>query len=148
MLDQTVIGACSKCGFSIAACICENKGSPKLSVTKKFKFDAAHKLPNYKGKCKNLHGHGFYGEVEFFGPVNEKTGMVIDFSEIKSHIAYYIIQYLDHSYLNDILENPTAENLVLWIVLKLRGINWGKNVELTRIRLYETEDSYAEWRKN
>jgi len=125
-----------------------------LSVVKKFKFDAAHRLPNYEGKCKNLHGHGFKIEVEFFGPVNEKTGMVLDFSKIREYIEEHILNRLDHSYLNDLLELPTAENLVLWIMQTLKFGNRGsrplflKNIKLVRIRLYETNDSYAEWKEN
>jgi 6-pyruvoyltetrahydropterin/6-carboxytetrahydropterin synthase len=121
-----------------------------ISVTKKFKFDAAHSLPNYDGKCKNLHGHGFQLEIEVSAipSVTYKSGMVIDFSLLKKIVDTLIISILDHSYLNDTIPNPTAENIVYWIVNQLYYIEpFSKEAILTKVRLYETEDSYAEWRK-
>ena len=106
----------------------------KLYVTRN--FSAAHHLPNYDGACHNLHGHTWKVEVWILGEVNQDTGMLIDFKLIKN-----VIDQLDHSNLNDIIDNPTAENLTLWIFNQLDEppeINW------VCVRLWESENSYAE----
>jgi len=48
-------------------------------IAKTFYFDSAHKLPNYEGKCRFLHGHRFRLDVVVEGHVNPLTGMVMDF---------------------------------------------------------------------
>jgi len=119
-----------------------------ISVTKKFHFSYAHHLPNYSGDCKNLHGHNSDVEVEFsnnFHMPRAYDGMIIDFKDIKEYVKP-IIDYLDHSYLNDLFSfNPTAENIVQWIVEKIQETPISSG--LTRVRVSETNDSYAEWRK-
>lgn len=86
-------------------------------------FDAAHRLPNVPQghKCGNLHGHTFYAEIYVSGTVEDSTGWVIDFSDIKA-IAKPVIEQLDHSYLNEIdgLENPTSENIAVWMWNRLK----------------------------
>ena len=85
-------------------------------------FDAAHRLPAVPAghKCGNLHGHTFAVEVYVQGDVAQDTGWVADFGDIKALVKPYIDQ-LDHTYLNDIagLENPTSENIAVWIWRKL-----------------------------
>ena len=93
----------------------------KVKLFKEFTFEAAHRLPLVSSdhKCFNLHGHSFKVKVTIEGKVNE-LGWVMDFSELKKICAPYIEQ-LDHSYLNEImgLENPTSENIALWIKNKI-----------------------------
>lgn len=108
-----------------------------MIISKLFSFEAAHKLENYNGKCRNLHGHSYKMEISVHGKVNE-NGMVIDFHELKKAVKDNILDILDHSYLNEIIENPTAENISIWI--------WGKlndKLNLREIKLWETDDSCA-----
>lgn len=84
-----------------------------------FTFDAAHHLPNYYGKCKNLHGHTYKLEVTLTGEANKDTGMMIDFQNVKFTVKRKVLILLDHHNLNDIIENPTAENTIIWIWNKL-----------------------------
>ena len=124
-----------------------------LTVTRKFKFCYGHFLPDYEGKCKNVHGHNATLEVELGGyvihPGGKATygGMIIDFGDLKKVVEKEVIDLLDHKLINDIqgIEDcrPTAENMTMWIVGRLYQ-SFGKN--LRRIRLYETDDCYAEWR--
>ena len=93
-----------------------------MEIFKEFRFEAAHKLPNVPAdhKCARLHGHSFSVEIHVAGPVENDTGWVIDFADIKK--AWKPIEKeLDHHYLNEIpgLENPTSENLAIWIWKKL-----------------------------
>lgn len=84
----------------------------------KTKFDAAHYLPGYKGKCSQMHGHTWTVEVEVYGNISE-NGMVVDFIQLKEELKKIIDQF-DHNVLNAIIENPTCENIVTLIQTELR----------------------------
>lgn len=115
----------------------------EIKVCKRFTFEAAHYLPNYDGPCKNLHGHSFKLLVEVKGHINPETGMVIDFKELKKIVDESIISMLDHSDLNQLLSNPTAEYMVYYIWTVIRP-TLPRGVTLSKVRLYETEGSYVE----
>ena len=93
-----------------------------MQIYKDFSIEAAHRLPNVPEghKCARLHGHSFQVRISVEGPVGEQTGWIMDFGDIKGAFAP-IYDQLDHHYLNDVegLENPTSENLALWIWQKL-----------------------------
>jgi len=116
---------------------------PKLYLRKKFEFDAAHKLELHPGKCKNLHGHTYTLELIITGSVNYKTGMIIDFYDLKKIVNQHVLDHFDHAYLNDFLNIPTAENLVNWIWQKLEPVFHEQGIELVKIKLWETPDSAA-----
>lgn len=116
-----------------------------MRVCKSFSFGAAHYLPNYEGKCQNLHGHTWTLEVEVEGPVRVDSGMVVDFVHLKNLVNDEVIGKLDHTLLNDTIGNPTCENLLEWIWTRLSPLgSWQGVVMLRRLRLYEATDSYAE----
>jgi len=116
----------------------------EITVSKKVSFDAAHYLPGYDGKCANLHGHHWVVELGVKGSLDEQTGMVVDFTVLKFFLSQ-IQANLDHHLLNDVLPNPTAENLVFYIKSKFYEQLWGlEGVKLDFIRVWETEDSMAE----
>jgi 6-pyruvoyltetrahydropterin/6-carboxytetrahydropterin synthase len=87
-------------------------------------FEAAHRLPKTPEghKCRNLHGHSFKGEIHVTGEVNPETGWVVDFADLKAAFAPLHAQ-LDHRFLNEVegLENPTSENIAIWIWERLKG---------------------------
>ena len=91
----------------------------KMSLTKTFTFAAAHKLPNYQGLCRNLHGHEWRLDITVEGEVNKQTGMVVDFVHFKGIVDHEIIHKLDHTYLNDLIPYPTAELILNWIAINL-----------------------------
>ncbi len=122
-------------------------GIVKKIIFKSFSFDCAHSLPNYKGKCHDLHGHSFKLLVGISGDVDEESGMILDFSILKRIVNDIIVEKLDHKYLNDIIENPTAENIIDWVYERLFSQFIGFGCEPVFLRLYETEDNYVEWRK-
>ena len=71
---------------------------------------------------KKIHGHTFNLKIHVEGSINHKTGFVIDFFDIDKIVNKNIIPFIDHKLLNDIdgLENPTSENLCVWIWNKLK----------------------------
>lgn len=86
-----------------------------MKVTKSFTFDAAHALTNYHGACERMHGHTYRLDVTVDGPLDQKTGMVVDFLLLKTVVHEYVLSKLDHTCLNDVLQNPSAELLAVWI---------------------------------
>ncbi|MEN6374209.1 MAG: 6-carboxytetrahydropterin synthase QueD [Smithella sp.] len=96
-----------------------------MEIFKVFHIDAAHRLPNVPAghKCANLHGHSFRIEIHLNGPVDPRLGWVIDFADI-TRAFQPLYDQLDHKYLNDIegLNNPTSENMALWIWDRLHVI--------------------------
>jgi len=121
-----------------------------ISITKIFRFEAAHQLPYHQGACKNIHGHSYILSVEVAGPVQSgnhaSAGMIMDFGELKKAVNH-ILEKLDHHLLNEIFTNPTAEIMVEWIAQKLQGQLFPLGIEPVKVRLHETSDSYAEWRE-
>lgn len=111
----------------------------QTSVVRSFRFEAAHQLPWHSGKCRNLHGHGYRLEVTLSGPLTDQ-GIVIDFAELASIVRREVVDVYDHSYLNDLIDNPTAEVIIgdAWKRLSAAGLN------MTRLRLWETEDCSVE----
>jgi 6-pyruvoyltetrahydropterin/6-carboxytetrahydropterin synthase len=108
-----------------------------VSLWKEFGFEAAHQLPHVPPghKCARLHGHSFVLEVHVHGPVDQHTGMLVDYADIKQ--AFSPLQHqLDHHFLNEIegLENPTSENIVRWVWERLKPTL----PRLTRLVLRET----------
>lgn len=94
-----------------------------MEVFKIFRFEAAHRLPHVPEghQCGRLHGHSFQVEIHISGPVDEQTGWVMDFADIKKAFKP-LDKQLDHNFLNDIegLENPTSEVLARWIWRELK----------------------------
>lgn len=127
-----------------------------MQVTKIFSFAAAHRLYEYKGKCNNIHGHTYRLEVTVSGVLNA-LGMVIDFKDLKEKVTESVLTAFDHALIlhgKDPLvgiltgvvpivvmkENPTAENM-LYVI---RDILTSNGIEPFKLRLYETETSYAD----
>jgi 6-pyruvoyltetrahydropterin/6-carboxytetrahydropterin synthase len=106
-------------------------------IFKVFTIEAAHRLPYVPSghKCGRLHGHSFQIEVHVQGPIDPKSGWIIDFADIKG--AFKAIEdQIDHHYLNEVegLENPTSENIARWVWLKLKS----SLPSLSRVAVRET----------
>lgn len=136
-----------------------------IKITKCFAFEMAHALPQYDGKCKNLHGHSYKLKVTVKGAVDPNSQMVIDFKALKDLVNQHVIDRFDHAIVlhkKDISDElaralsaqfarivwfdvpPTTENLLLHFVALLRPV-LPCGVTLCTVFLQETEDSYAEW---
>ncbi|MCG6871596.1 MAG: 6-carboxytetrahydropterin synthase QueD [Gammaproteobacteria bacterium] len=108
-----------------------------MEIFKRFRIEAAHRLPNVptEHKCSRLHGHSFAIEVHVAGPLAEPQGWVRDFADIGAAFAP-LFEQLDHRYLNEVegLENPTSEVLARWIWQRLQPQLPG----LSRVVIHET----------
>lgn len=121
------------------------------SVTKTFEFEAAHHLPNYGGKCHNLHGHSYKLEVTIEGEKLDEQGMLVDFSRLKNIVNKYVVGQFDHSNLNDTFPVPTAEIMCeqFYFFIGRHLKDFGRkpsSLSLKKVRLWETSSSYAEYR--
>jgi len=108
-----------------------------MEVFRSFRFHSARFLPNLNDEhiCKQTHGHTFNLTIYVSGDINNKTGFIIDFFEIDKIFNKNIMPLIDHKLLNEIngLENPTSENLCVWIWNILKD----KIKGLTKIKLSE-----------
>ena len=117
-----------------------------MYLRKEFKFDAAHNLVNYHGKCENLHGHTYRLAVVLEGDPDDE-GMVFDFVELKKFVSELVLSKLDHAYINDILPQPTAECISQWVFKTLdRPLN-RDNCKLYEVSVWETESSSVTCRR-
>lgn len=116
-----------------------------MVIFKDFRIEAAHRLPNVPPghKCARLHGHSFRISVYVSGPLDPHTGWVCDFADIQSAAAP-VVEALDHHCLNDIagLENPTSEQLAVWIWERLKP----RLPALSRLLIHETCTSGCDYR--
>ena len=98
-------------------------GGREVELSKEFRFEAAHYLPNVPEghKCRRMHGHSFHGQVVVRGTLDAERGWLIDYADIKRAVDP-IVARLDHYLLNEIegLENPTAEMVAIWIWNQLK----------------------------
>ncbi len=117
-----------------------------MQIRKHFRFEAAHVLPHHSGKCSRMHGHSYRLDVAVRGPIQTDgpaRGMIEDFDKIKRIVREHAVDILDHSNLNDLIENPTAEHIIMWIWRALENRLTG----LDELVLWETATSCAVLRR-
>ena len=130
-------------------------------VTKQIDFCYGHRLLNYDGNCRHLHGHNGLLEVDIESSSLDPRGMVVSFTDVKDIVKGWIDDNLDHKMLLNredpvaplllqmeepvyLMENnPTAENIARLIFdeICLRGL------KLTEVRLWETPTSFVTYRE-
>lgn len=93
-----------------------------------------------------MHGHTYFLEVTVSGVIDRKTGMIVDFEDIKRVVKDAVLDKLDHQYINDIIKIPTAENIVQWIWGVLSEKLKKYNVELYMLKLWETPSSFVTYK--
>ena len=111
-----------------------------MLLRKEFIFDATHNLVRYHGKCEALHGHTYRLAVVLEGTPDDE-GMILDFCELSSIVKERVVSQLDHAYINDIVPQPTAENIAQWIWGRLESLLARPNCRLHEIRVWETATS-------
>lgn len=113
-----------------------------MLIRKEFTFDAAHNLTQYHGKCERLHGHTYRVAVVVKGLL-DKDSMVFDFCELSSIVGERVLSVLDHSYINELIPQPTAENIAIWIWRQLEQAVLRDNCALEVVEVWETASCCA-----
>jgi len=129
-------------------------------VTKEIHFCYGHRLLDYAGKCRHLHGHNGRAVIALESPKLDALGMVMDFTVIKQVLGKWIDDQLDHRMLLhrddpiipelrrqgepfvELDVNPTAENLAKLIFDF--AVNHG--LPVVEVTLWETDSSFATYR--
>ena len=136
----------------------------RVSITRRFEFDAAHRLFGYRGRCAACHGHRYVGEVTVSAASLDGLGMVMDFGVLSTVVGGWIDSNWDHAMLYNsddedarkfvmshsnrgyVFEgcNPTAEVMAshLFVVV---GELLSSELQVERVRIFETPDSYADY---
>ncbi len=119
-------------------------------ITVKKTFSAAHSL-NIGGECENLHGHNFTVEATIKSEELNTDGLVLDFRVLKKWVNE-ILEELDHTFLNDLpaFKNtgPTSENIARFIYNRLEGNTSVMGLKVSRIAVWESENSKAVYTKS
>jgi 6-pyruvoyltetrahydropterin/6-carboxytetrahydropterin synthase len=132
-----------------------------MKIAKEFRWEMGHRLPFHAGKCKNLHGHSYKMLLELEGDT-DTNGMVMDYYDVKSAVNP-IVEELDHSFfvcksdtelinaltsLNSKMTlsdyHSTAENICHYFLERIKASGLPKNIKKIKVRIFETEESYAE----
>ena len=134
---------------------------PMHRVTKTIDFCYGHRLLDYAGKCRHLHGHNGLLEVDIEASALDDLGMVMDFGTVRDRVKGWVDDNLDHRMLlcrrdpaapvlaemgeplHLMDENPTAENIARHI---FRAV-CTEDLHVTEVRLWETPSSYATYRE-
>ena len=130
------------------------------SVTKRIDFCYGHRLLDYDGVCRHLHGHNAVAEIEVQTASLDARNMVCDFTDIKRIVKTWIDQELDHKmllrhddpivaplqhlgepmYLLD--SNPTVERIAKLIFDRAKE----EGLAVVRVTVWETPTSFADYR--
>ncbi|MCS6851694.1 MAG: 6-carboxytetrahydropterin synthase [Gemmataceae bacterium] len=129
-------------------------------VSREIHFCYGHRLLNYDGKCRYLHGHNGRAVITLEASHLDELGMVVDFTRIKQVVQTWIDEHLDHKmllhrddpllpYLRQQGEpvvvvdfNPTAENIARLIFEYAAG----QGFPVVEVQLWETETCFASYR--
>lgn len=131
-----------------------------FEVTREIRFCYGHRLINYDGKCRHLHGHNGRAVISLAAEKLDPLGMVVDFSLIKKVVNAWIDANLDHRmllhrddpmvavlkdrgepvFLLDV--NPTAENIAKLIY----DYTLAQGFPVVEVKLWETDDCFAVYR--
>ena len=112
-----------------------DRSAMPMQLSVDFEFCSAHMLPFYDGPCKRMHGHNYRLQVVVEGQPDPRDGMIMDFEILRTRVWEHALAACDHHTLNDFIENPTAENMVVWIWDQLAP----QIPQLKELRLWETQ---------
>jgi len=138
-----------------------------LIIMRRIKFCAGHRLFEHGGKCEHFHGHNYVADFFVTGDEVDAVGRVLDFADLKARTKGWIDENWDHSFLvyeqdqNAILAleavrptrlfkmpyNPTAENMAKYLLEEVCPVILADTgARATAVRIWETDESYAEAR--
>jgi 6-pyruvoyltetrahydropterin/6-carboxytetrahydropterin synthase len=136
-------------------------GFPSMfRVTQHIDFCYGHRLLEYSGKCRHLHGHNGRAVIVMEGAELGPSDMLVDFAEIKNSLRTWIESELDHRMIlcqddpalpmmkelgepiHVISGNPTAENIARLI----HNYAHEQGFPVVEVSLWETPNSFATYR--
>lgn len=136
-----------------------------LSIMRRIKFCAGHRLHLHGGKCEFFHGHNYVADFYVTGDTVDSVGRVIDFADLKARFKGWIDEHWDHGFLlyegdengiNAIKQvepskyyvlpyNPTAENMARYLLeVAAPELLADTSVSASKVVIWETDESFAE----
>ena len=142
-----------------------------ITCTRRVQFCCGHRVAGHEGKCAKLHGHNYVAEITVSAPELDEIGRTIDFSVVKTAAMKLTENEWDHRTLIHAEDpifsrmaqrinepeigivrvpfNPTAENMAAFMMERITELIHEEGdqfnpVEVVRVRLYETENCWAE----
>jgi 6-pyruvoyltetrahydropterin/6-carboxytetrahydropterin synthase len=136
-----------------------------LTIMRRIKFCAGHRLVKHGGKCEHFHGHNYTADFYVTGDTVDAVGRVIDFAELKKLFKGWLDDQWDHGFLlNEADENglaaiqiveprryyvlpfnPTSENMATYLLKEIcPKLLAGKGVTATKVVIWESDESFAE----
>jgi 6-pyruvoyltetrahydropterin/6-carboxytetrahydropterin synthase len=139
-----------------------------ISCTRRIEWDAMHRIPRHESVCKAYHGHRYSADVTCTAPLDE-LGRVVDFGVIRDRVGGWIQERWDHTAI--LMEGdpdpsakvvaeanarngkpvywmpapPTAENLAAELGRVAAELLADTGVTISRVRVWETPNCYADW---
>jgi len=142
-----------------------------VTITRRLEFDAGHRIPDHRSRCRNLHGHRYVLEVTLAGdiiddPGDSSHGMVMDFADVKGIAKRELVDQWDHAFLvwqedtvvREFLAGlaghrtvvlsvpPTVEHLAaeaFRVLSSAYAARFGQAIRLEAVRLFETPNCWA-----
>ena len=136
-----------------------------VTIMRRIKFCAGHRLHEHGGKCEHFHGHNYTAEFYITGNEIDAVGRLIDFGDLKRMFKGWIDEHWDHGFVLyegdenglaaakmvkptkyfELPTNPTAENMALYLLQTVcPQLLSGTNVQATKVVLWETDEAFAE----
>ena len=140
----------------------------RLTISRRFEWDSAHRIPGHEGACKAIHGHRYVAEIEVTAPQLDALGRLIDFGVLKTVVGAWIDRNFDHTALfsradtavasiaelNAAMDRPvywldaapTAENIAAELGRVIPDLLAPHGIQLIAVKLWETPNCWALWR--
>ncbi len=136
-----------------------------LTIMRRIKFCAGHRLHRHGGKCEFFHGHNYVADFFVSGDETDDVGRVIDFADLKQRFKGWLDEHWDHGFLLSSADengisaiqqvkpckyyvlpyNPTAENMARYLLEEVcPQLLADTQVTATKVVIWETDESYAE----
>lgn len=136
-----------------------------LTIMRRIKFCAGHRLHRHGGKCEFFHGHNYTADFYVTGSEVDAVGRVIDFAVLKGLFKGWLDEHWDHGFVLSeaddnglaavkmvepckyyvLPNNPTAENMATYLLHEVcPQLLAGTGVTATKVVIWETDESFAE----
>ncbi len=136
-----------------------------LTIMRRIKFCAGHRLHRHGGKCEFFHGHNYVADFYVTADEVDDVGRVIDFADLKKLFKGWLDEHWDHGFVlnktddNGIAAvkmvepckyfvlpyNPTAENMAIYLLYEVcPNLLAATGATATKVVIWETEEAFAE----